>query len=222
MFYLFIFYFTKITAALQSVYLHETNMQCFRRRASMQAPSADIQRGFFLHIMYYLFDWRIGHPKEVVRVLLRAAQLHSHRRPRSTERPSYNQKRQLSYPSRRRERSGEIAQEREVSRSGQRPSGAGAGRGRSHRRRPTDCLQHDLAVRGVANAVDPISHHHPSEERHPTAMTELSYLQPHQPPEQRYVEELAEPTEATSEKDHRWGTSRLQTRAQHNRADLQP
>ena len=35
-------------------------------------------------------DCRTGHPKEVVRVLLRAVQLQSHRRPRSTERPSSN------------------------------------------------------------------------------------------------------------------------------------
>ena len=81
-----------------------------------------------------------------------------------------------------RERSGssvEIAQEGEVSTSGQRPSGTGAGRGRSHDKRPTDHLQQDLADRGVALAVGPISHHHPLQEKQPTAMPELSYHQPH-------------------------------------------
>ena len=48
-----------------------------------------------------------GHPKEMVRVLLRAVQ-----------RPSSNQQRQLSHPSRRSESRGEIAQEGEVSRRG--------------------------------------------------------------------------------------------------------
>ena len=137
----------------------------------------------------------------MVRALLRAVQLQSHRRPRGTERPSNNQQRQLPHPSRRRGSSGEIAQEGEVSRSGQRPSGAGAGRGRSHDKRPTDYLQQDMADRGVAHAVDPISHHHPPQERQqPTAIPELSY---HQPPEQSYAENLAELTEAASGKDHR-------------------
>ena len=63
-----------------------------------------------------------------------------HRRPISTKRPSSNRQRQLPHPSRRCGSSGEIAQEGEVSRSGQRPSGAGAGRGRSHGKRPTDYL----------------------------------------------------------------------------------
>ena len=81
-------------------------------------------------------------------------------------------------------------------------NGAGAGRGRSHDKRPTDYLQQDLADRGVAHTVDPISHHHPPQQRQPTAMPELSYYQPHQPPEQRYAENLAEPTEAASGKDH--------------------
>ena len=133
-----------------------------------------------------------------VRVLLRAVQLQSHWRPRSTKRPPSNRQRQLPHPSRRSGSSGEITQEGEVSRSGQRPSGAGAGRGRSHEKRPTDYLQQDLADRGVAHAVDPISHHHPPQERQPTAMPELSYHQPHQPPEQSYAEYLAEPTEAAS------------------------
>ena len=31
----------------------------------------------------------------------------------------------------------------------------------------------------MAHAVDPISHHHPAQERQPTAMPELSYHQPH-------------------------------------------
>ena len=62
-------------------------------------------------------------------------------------------------------------------------------------------------ARGVAHAVDPISHHHPPQERQPTAMPELSYHQPHQPPEQSYAENLAEPTEAASGKDHCRGTS---------------
>ena len=39
--------------------------------------------------------------------------------------------------------------------------------------------------------------------RQPTAMPELSYHQPHQPREQSYAENLAEPTEAASGKDHR-------------------
>ena len=102
-------------------------------------------------------------------------------------------------PLRRCESSGEIAQEGEVSRSGQRPSGAGAGRGRRHDKRPTDYLQQDLADMEVAHAVDPISHHHPLKERQP----ELSYHQPHQPPEQSYAEDLAELTEAASGNDHR-------------------
>ena len=50
--------------------------------------------------------------------------------------------------------------------------------------------------------TDPISHHHPPQERQPTAMPELSYHQPHQPPEQSYAENLAEPTEAASGKDY--------------------
>ena len=83
---------------------------------------------------------------------------------------SSNRQRQLPHPSRRSGSNGEITQEGEVSRSGQRPSGAGAGRGRSHDKRPTDYLQQDLADRGVAHAVDPISHHHPPQERQPTAM----------------------------------------------------
>ena len=81
----------------------------------------------------------------MVRVLLRAVQLQSHRRPRSTERPFSN--RQRPHPSRRSGSSGEVAQEGEVSRSGQRPSGAGAGRGRSHDKCPTDYLLQDLADR---------------------------------------------------------------------------
>ena len=80
---------------------------------------------------------------------------------------------------------------------------AGAGRRRSNDMCPTDYLQRDLADMGVAHAVDPISHHHPPQERQPTAMPELSYHQPHQPPEQSYAENLAEPTEAASGKDHR-------------------
>ena len=97
----------------------------------------------------------------MVRVLLRAAQPQSHMRPGSTERPSNNQQRQLPHPSRRSGSSDEIAQEGEVSKSGQRPSGAGTGRGRNHDMRPTDYLQQDMADRGVAHAVDPISHHFP-------------------------------------------------------------
>ena len=121
-------------------------------------------------------DWRTGHPKEVVQVLLQAVQLQSHRRPRSTKRPSSNRQRQLPppHPSWRRGISGEIAQEGEVSRSGQRPSGADADRGRSHYKCPTDYMQQDLADSGVAHAVDPISHHHPPQERQPTAIPELS------------------------------------------------
>ena len=76
----------------------------------------------------------------MVRVLLRAIQQQSHRRPRSTGRPCSNRQRQLPHPSRRNGSSGEIAQEGEVSRSRQRPNGAGAGRGRSHDKRPTDYL----------------------------------------------------------------------------------
>ena len=105
------------------------------------------------------------------------------------------------HPSQRSGSNGEIAQEGEVSRSGQHPNGAGAGR--SHDKCPTDCLQQDLADRGVAHAVDPICHHHPPQERQSTAMPELSYHKPHQPPEQSYAENLAEPTEAASGKDHR-------------------
>ena len=157
----------------------------------------------------------------MVRILLRAVQLQSHRRPRSTKRPSSNRQRQLPHPSRRSGSSGEIVQEGEVIRSGQRPSRAGAGKGRSHDKRPTDYLQQDLADRGVAHAVDPISHHHPPLERQPTAMPEILYHQPHQPPEQSYAENLAEATEAASGKDHCRGTSWFQTRTQHNRADLQ-
>ena len=70
------------------------------------------------------------------------------------------------------------------------PLCAGAGRGRSHDKRPTDYLQQDLADRGVAHAVDPISHHRPPQERQPIAMPELSYHQPHQPPEQSYAEKI--------------------------------
>ena len=61
-----------------------------------------------------------------------------------------------------------------------------------------------LADRGVAHAVDPISHHHPPQERQPTAMPELSYHRLHQPPEQSYAENLAELTEAASGKYHRF------------------
>ena len=139
----------------------------------------------------------------MVRVLLRAVQLQSHRRPRSTERPSSNRQRQLNHPSRRSGSSREIAQEGEVSRSGQRPSGAGAGRGKIHDKYPTDYLQQDLADRGVTHSVDPISHHPPPQERQPIAMPELSYYQPHQPSEQSYAENLAEPTEAASGNNHR-------------------
>ena len=114
----------------------------------------------------------------MVRVLLQAVQLQSHGRSKSTERPSSNRKRQLPHPLPRSGSSGEIAQEGEVSRSGQRPSGAGAGRGRSHDKRPTDYVQQDLTDRGVAHAVDPIAHNHPPHERQPTAMPELSYHQP--------------------------------------------
>ena len=113
----------------------------------------------------------------MVRVLLRAVQLQSHRIPKSTKRPPSNRQRQLPHHLRRSGSSGEIAQEWEVSRSEQRPSRAGAGRGRSHDKHPTDYLQQDLADRGVAHAVDLISHHHPPQERQPTAMPELSYHQ---------------------------------------------
>ena len=82
-------------------------------------------------------------------------------------------------------------------------SAAGAGRWRSHDKRPTDYLQQDLADRGVAHAVVPISHHHPPQDRQPTAMPELSYHQPHQPPEQSYADDLAEPIQAASGNDHR-------------------
>ena len=75
--------------------------------------------------------------------------------------------------------------------------------GGSHDKRPTDYLPQHLAGRGVAHAVDLISHHHPPQERPPTAMSELSYHQPHQLPEQRYAEDLAEPTEAASGNGHR-------------------
>ena len=139
----------------------------------------------------------------MVRVLLRAVQLQNHRRSRSTERPSSNRQRQLPRPSRRSGSSGEIAQEGEVSRNGRRPSGTGAGRGRSHDTRPTDYLQQDLTDRVVAHAVDPISNHHPPQERQPTAMPELSFHQPRQPPEKSYAETFAEPTVAASGKDHR-------------------
>ena len=47
--------------------------------------------------------------------------------------------------------------------------------GRSNDKRPTDYLQQDLADRGVVHAVNPISHHHPSQEMQPTALPELSY-----------------------------------------------
>ena len=67
----------------------------------------------------------------------------------------------------------------------------------------TDYLQQNLADRGVAHAVFPISHHHPPQERQPAAMPELSYHQPHQSPVQSYAENPAEPTEAASGKDHR-------------------
>ena len=67
-------------------------------------------------------------------------------------------------------------------------------RGRSHDKRPTDYLQQDLADRGVAQAVDPISHHYPPKERQPIDIPELSYHQSHQPPEQSYADILAEST----------------------------
>ena len=111
-------------------------------------------------------------------------------RSRSTERPSSHRQRQLPHPSRRSGSSGEIAQEVEVSRSGQRSM---CRLGRSHDKRPTDYLQQDLADRGVAH----------TQERQPTAMPELSYHQYNQPPEQSYAANLAEPTEAASGKDHR-------------------
>ena len=43
-------------------------------------------------------------------------------------------------------------------------------------------LQYDLADRRVAHTMDPISYHHPSQERQPTTLQELPHNQPYMPP----------------------------------------
>ena len=50
-------------------------------------------------------------------------------------------------------------------------------RGRSHGQRPTNYLQQDLADRGMAYTVDPVSSHHPPKEWQFTAMPELPHHQ---------------------------------------------
>ena len=55
----------------------------------------------------------------------------------------------------------------------------------------------------MANPVDPVLSHHPSQERQPAAVPELPNDKPHQPPKQSHVEDDTEQTEATGKEDHR-------------------
>ena len=55
-----------------------------------------------------------------------------------------------------------------------------------------------------------------------TAVPELPNNKPHQSPKQSHAEDHTEQIEATSGEDHRRRTSRLQSRKEYHRADLQP
>ena len=55
----------------------------------------------------------------------------------------------------------------------------------------------------MADPVDPVLSHHPSQERQPEAVSELVNDQPHQPPKQSHAEDHTEQIEATSGEDQR-------------------
>ena len=73
----------------------------------------------------------------------------------------------------------------------------------------------------MVNRVDPALSHHTSQERQPAAVPELPNDQPHQSPKQSHAEDQTEQIEATSGKDHRQRTGRLQSRKEYPGAGLQ-
>ena len=74
----------------------------------------------------------------------------------------------------------------------------------------------------MANPVGPVLSHHTSQERQPAAVLKLPNYQPRQLPKQSHAEDHTEQIDATDGEDHRLRTGRLQSRQEHNRADLQP
>ena len=93
-------------------------------------------------------------------------------------------------------------------------------RGRNHRSH--DNPLKDLADRRMAHPMDPVLSHHTSQERRPAAKPELPNDQPHKPPKQSHAEDHPQQIEVASGEDHCWRTSRLQSRKEHQIADLQP
>ena len=73
----------------------------------------------------------------------------------------------------------------------------------------------------MANPVDPVLSHHTSQERQPATVPELPKDQHHQSSKQSNAEDHTDQTEASS-RDHRRRTGMLQSRKEHNSADLQP
>ena len=74
----------------------------------------------------------------------------------------------------------------------------------------------------MKKTVDRVLSHHTFQKRKPAAVPDLPNNQPHQSPKQSQAEDYTEQIEATSGEDHRWRTGRLQSRKEHQRADLQP
>lgn len=114
---------------------------------------------------------------------------------------SSDQHPQLPHPSGRSGGSTEIAEEREVGRSGQHPGRACPSRGRSHGKYITNSMQQDLADRGMAHTMDPDTGRHPSHERQLTTVPELPHDHPYMPSKQSYVKDLAKQTEASGGDD---------------------
>ena len=64
-------------------------------------------------------------------------------------------------------------------------------------------LQQDLANRRMAHPMDSVTDHHTSQERQPKDVPKLQNNQPHQPPEQRHVEDTTQQTQTPGRRVHR-------------------
>ena len=83
-----------------------------------------------------------------------------------------------------------ITEEKGVSWSCQHPSRTGPSRWRSSNHCSHDNPQQDVADRRMANPMDPVLSHHTSQERQPTAVSELPNDQPYQPSSQNHAKKI--------------------------------
>ena len=128
--------------------------------------------------------------EQMDRILLWAVQSQGQWRSISTELSPDRHKGRLLHPSQLSRGCSTITEERDVRWSWQHSSRTGL----SRRRRSNYCfhdnLQQNLADRRMANPLDPVLGHHPSQEEQLAAVPELPNDQPHQPTKQSHAEKL--------------------------------